>query len=248
MDGLEDGWIDWRTDRQVDWRTDLEVTQQVLYSGSYSWLQYQPYYPFIRCARDQPTDIHAQIIYAHSHIHNLDRTIQDQTKLMDTQSDRHADQQPLACFSLFSKVQEERRVHNPSAGIGREHWDAFDPTLISEGLFAAANIFSSLKLIYIFTVNPHLGPLQISLGRMVIDIMKFLFIALLVCFSYSCGVNQLYWYYAEARNRDCAECQERRKIEAGGDCNCDTTLSKSVLFFGISVLLVWLSNSSVLFA
>ena len=33
--------------------------------------------------------------------------------------------------------------------------------LISEGLFAAANIFSNLKLVYIFSVNPYLGPLQV---------------------------------------------------------------------------------------
>ena len=30
-----------------------------------------------------------------------------------------------------------------------------------QGLFAAANIFSSLKLVYIFSVNPYLGPLQV---------------------------------------------------------------------------------------
>ena len=33
-----------------------------------------------------------------------------------------------------------------------------------QGLFAAANIFSSLKLVYIFSVNPYLGPLQVSTG------------------------------------------------------------------------------------
>ena len=31
-----------------------------------------------------------------------------------------------------------------------------------QGLFAAANIFSSLKLVYIFSVNPYLGPLQVK--------------------------------------------------------------------------------------
>ena len=30
-----------------------------------------------------------------------------------------------------------------------------------QGLFAAPNIFSSIKLVYIFSVNPHLGPLQV---------------------------------------------------------------------------------------
>ena len=46
--------------------------------------------------------------------------------------------------------------------LPREQWDDWDPTLISEGLFAAANIFSSLKLVYIFSVNPYLGPLQVA--------------------------------------------------------------------------------------
>ena len=125
-------------------------------------------------------------------------------------------------------MEEEKRQKNPIAYAKREFWDATDPTLISEGLFAAANIFSSLKLIYIFTINPHLGPLQISLGRMIIDILKFSFIALLVCFSYSCGVNQLYWYYAEERTRDCAACEDEYPREQREKCTqkCDRTLAK----------------------
>lgn len=57
----------------------------------------------------------------------------------------------------------------------------------AEGLFAAANIFSALKLVHLFSINPHLGPLQISLGRMVIDIVKFLIIYTLVLFAFACG-------------------------------------------------------------
>ena len=125
------------------------------------------------------------------------------------------------------QVQEEKRQGDPRATLPRNSWDAYDPNLISEGLFAAANIFSSLKLIYIFTVNPQLGPLQISLGRMVMDIMNFLFIAVLVIFSYACGVNQLYWYYAEARQKDCDECIQRDP-ENVKDCDCDRTLQKWV--------------------
>lgn len=94
-----------------------------------------------------------------------------------------------------------------TAFIPREHWDDFDPQLIvrntknafglllmkkniefqAEGLFAAANVFSALKLIHLFSINPHLGPLQISLGRMVIDIVKFLIIYTLVLFAFACG-------------------------------------------------------------
>ncbi|KAJ8982358.1 hypothetical protein NQ317_013109 [Molorchus minor] len=110
---------------------------------------------------------------------------------------------------------------NPEAAkIRREKWDAWDPMLISEGLFSAANIFSSLKLVYIFSVNPHLGPLQVSLSRMVMDIMKFFFLYVLVLFAFSCGskerpirqrplivlgLNQLLWYYADAERQKCRQ-------------------------------------------
>ncbi|KAF9800942.1 hypothetical protein SFRURICE_013575, partial [Spodoptera frugiperda] len=101
----------------------------------------------------------------------------------------------------------------------REQWDAWDPMLLSEGLFSAANIFSSLKLVYIFSVNPHLGPLQVSLSRMVLDILKFFVLDILVIFAFSCGVrillantgddqpsaglNQLLWYYADMEKKRC---------------------------------------------
>lgn len=82
-----------------------------------------------------------------------------------------------------------------AADLPREKWDTWDPMLISEGLFSAANIFSSLKLVYIFSVNPYLGPLQVSLSRMIMDIMKFFFLYVLVLFAFSSGLNQLLWYY-----------------------------------------------------
>ncbi|CAH2979148.1 unnamed protein product [Chilo suppressalis] len=85
----------------------------------------------------------------------------------------------------------------------REKWDAWDPMLLSEGLFSAANIFSSLKLVYIFSVNPHLGPLQVSLSRMVLDILKFFILDILVIFAFSCGLNQLLWYYADMEKKRC---------------------------------------------
>ncbi|XP_055958673.1 transient receptor potential-gamma protein isoform X2 [Patella vulgata] len=88
--------------------------------------------------------------------------------------------------------------------LERRYWDAYDPNLIAEAMFAAANIFSSLKLIYIFTVSPHLGPLQISLGRMIMDIMRFCMIYFLLLFSFGCGLTHLYWYYAHLRAQECS--------------------------------------------
>ncbi|XP_076273202.1 transient receptor potential cation channel gamma isoform X2 [Rhynchophorus ferrugineus] len=107
----------------------------------------------------------------------------------------------LRVVSYYETLQMQQAARN----LARKDWDAWDPMLISEGLFSAANIFSSLKLVYIFSVNPHLGPLQVSLSRMVMDIMKFFFLYVLVLFAFSCGLNQLLWYYALAEKRKCKE-------------------------------------------
>ncbi|GFS03949.1 short transient receptor potential channel, partial [Elysia marginata] len=63
----------------------------------------------------------------------------------------------IATFTLrllaYLQVQEEKNHDNNAAMKDREHWAAYDPNLIAEALFAAANIFSSLKLVNIFTVS-----------------------------------------------------------------------------------------------
>uniref|UniRef100_A0ABK8G6C4 Transient receptor ion channel domain-containing protein n=1 Tax=Anopheles gambiae TaxID=7165 RepID=A0ABK8G6C4_ANOGA len=111
----------------------------------------------------------------------------------------------VALLRVVAYIQQTSQISaDPStAYIAREHWDDFDPQLIAEGLFAAANIFSALKLVHLFSINPHLGPLQISLGRMVIDIVKFFFIYSLVLFAFACGLNQLLWYFADLEKSKC---------------------------------------------
>ena len=52
-------------------------------------------------------------------------------------------------------------------------------------------------------MNPHLGPLQISLGRMIMDILKWIALFCLVLFAFSCGMNQLLWYYAKMERAQC---------------------------------------------
>lgn len=111
----------------------------------------------------------------------------------------------LFLHSLFAYIQQATEIaQDPQrAFIPREKWNDFDPQLIAEGLFAAANVFSALKLVHLFSINPHLGPLQISLGRMVIDIVKFFFIYTLVLFAFACGLNQLLWYFAALEKSKC---------------------------------------------
>ncbi|XP_065366954.1 transient-receptor-potential-like protein [Calliphora vicina] len=111
----------------------------------------------------------------------------------------------VVCLRTFAYIQQATEIaRDPQmAYVPREQWNDFDPQLIAEGLFAAANIFSALKLVHMFSINPHLGPLQISLGRMVIDIVKFFFIYSLVLFAFACGLNQLLWYFADLEKSKC---------------------------------------------
>lgn len=90
---------------------------------------------------------------------------------------------------------------------------------------------SFLKLVHIFSVNPHLGPLQVSLGRMVLDILKFFFIYALVVFSFGCGMNQLLWYYADMAYRQCQRFPEdERSPHEDGPCKVWRRFSKWALF------------------
>ncbi|KAJ8297880.1 hypothetical protein KUTeg_024411 [Tegillarca granosa] len=106
----------------------------------------------------------------------------------------------LATFSLrfVGYIQIESGKYGPRQ-MPRDSWPIYDPTLVAEGLFSVANVFSFARIIYLFQANQHLGPLQISLGCMLIDIAKFLFIFFLVLTSFACGFNQLYWYYKDTK-------------------------------------------------
>lgn len=79
--------------------------------------------------------------------------------------------------------------------IERGQWQYDEPILLSEGVFAVANVFSFARIIYLFQTNPYLGPLQISLGAMLIDIGKFFVLFFLILSSFAVGLHQLYWYY-----------------------------------------------------
>ncbi|XP_036451510.1 LOW QUALITY PROTEIN: short transient receptor potential channel 4a [Colossoma macropomum] len=114
----------------------------------------------------------------------------------------------------------------------RGEWDMWHPTLVAEALFAIANIFSSLRLISLFTANSHLGPLQISLGRMLLDILKFLFIYCLVLLAFANGLNQLYFYYETDGSNTTGLC---KGIRCSHQNNAFTTLFETLqsLFWSI---------------
>ncbi|XP_033754245.1 short transient receptor potential channel 3-like [Pecten maximus] len=78
----------------------------------------------------------------------------------------------------------------------RFYWMAWDPINMSEGLFAMANILSFSRISYLLPANEVLGPLQISLGKMITDILKFLALFMLVLGAFMVGLFNLFWYYS----------------------------------------------------
>uniref|UniRef100_A0A8C5AA77 Transient receptor potential cation channel subfamily C member 6 n=1 Tax=Gadus morhua TaxID=8049 RepID=A0A8C5AA77_GADMO len=86
--------------------------------------------------------------------------------------------------------------------IARMDWLPSDPQLVSEGLYAVAVVLSFSRIAYILPANESFGPLQISLGRTVKDIMKFMVIFILVFLAFMIGMFNLYSYYLGAKEND----------------------------------------------
>lgn len=77
-----------------------------------------------------------------------------------------------------------------------------DPQLISEGLYAIAVVLSFSRIAYILPANESFGPLQISLGRTVKDIFKFMVIFIMVFVAFMIGMFNLYSYYLGAKQNN----------------------------------------------
>ncbi|XP_023930274.1 short transient receptor potential channel 3 [Lingula anatina] len=74
-------------------------------------------------------------------------------------------------------------------------WQKYDAFYISEGLFAIANVLSFSRISALLPANSTVGPTQISLGRMVKSVTKFMFIFLMMFLAFMVGLQNLYWYF-----------------------------------------------------
>ncbi|XP_036096444.1 short transient receptor potential channel 3 isoform X3 [Molossus molossus] len=81
----------------------------------------------------------------------------------------------------------------------RDKWLPSDPQIISEGLYAIAVVLSFSRIAYILPANESFGPLQISLGRTVKDIFKFMVLFIMVFLAFMIGMFILYSYYRGAK-------------------------------------------------
>ncbi|XP_058271172.1 transient receptor potential cation channel subfamily C member 2b [Hemibagrus wyckioides] len=80
----------------------------------------------------------------------------------------------------------------------RVEWLQEDPELIAEVLFAVTSMLSFTRLAYILPAQESLGTLQISMGKMIDDMIRFLFILMIIGTAFLCGINNIYVSYVES--------------------------------------------------
>ena len=125
--------------------------------------------------------------------------------------------------------------HNDEVKTFRHQWAFNEPRLISAEILAYFYVFAFLSVIGFVRTNPVLGPLRITLNKMLLDVIRFLFIFALIMFAFSIGLCELYWYYGSAVG-SAHICSLRNET----NLNCEPAgefyhlwASLSVLFWGI---------------
>ncbi|ELW71838.1 Short transient receptor potential channel 2 [Tupaia chinensis] len=79
----------------------------------------------------------------------------------------------------------------------RREWRTEDPQFLAEVLFAVTSMLSFTRLAYILPAHESLGTLQISIGRMIDDMIRFMFILMIILTAFLCGLNNIYVPYQE---------------------------------------------------
>ncbi|XP_078594543.1 short transient receptor potential channel 5-like [Branchiostoma floridae x Branchiostoma japonicum] len=85
----------------------------------------------------------------------------------------------------------------------RAKWNSFQPVMVADALYAVFTMTVFLRAMYFMRMSRNMGSLQISFGRMVLDIIKFVIFLGLVDIAFACGFNQLYWFYGSVHNYLC---------------------------------------------
>ncbi|XP_023592262.1 protein XNDC1N [Trichechus manatus latirostris] len=82
----------------------------------------------------------------------------------------------------------------------RSEWCTEDPQFLAEVLFAVTSMLSFTRLAYILPAHESLGTLQISVGKMIDDMIRcFMFTLMIILTAYLCGLNNIYVPYQETQ-------------------------------------------------
>ncbi|KAG8173165.1 hypothetical protein JTE90_015628 [Oedothorax gibbosus] len=85
----------------------------------------------------------------------------------------------ILCIASYAEVLEDRQ-HKRKV-LERKFWRGDDAVLVHEALFSVVIVLAFGKLAYFCQQSSRLGPLQVSMSRMVLHIAYFLAFSLLHC-------------------------------------------------------------------
>ncbi|XP_064635517.1 short transient receptor potential channel 7-like isoform X2 [Lineus longissimus] len=77
-----------------------------------------------------------------------------------------------------------------------------DPEVLANIVFSVANVLSFSRIAYLLPATEQFGQLQISYGRMIQDVVKFLMIYATMLIAFLCGLTSLYSLYGNGTNYD----------------------------------------------
>ncbi|KAM6960530.1 short transient receptor potential channel 2 [Aplochiton taeniatus] len=80
----------------------------------------------------------------------------------------------------------------------RTEWWQGDPQFIAEVLYAVTSMLSFTRLAYILPAHESIGTLQISIAKMIDDMIRFMFILMIIGTAFLCGLNNLYVPYVDS--------------------------------------------------
>ena len=82
------------------------------------------------------------------------------------------------------------------------------PRLMTTAFFAMSTVVSFLRMLPYVVVSDVVGPLQISLGKMITGTLHFFLVVSVVLFSFSVGLTYIYAYYDEIKYRECVQAND----------------------------------------
>ena len=107
-------------------------------------------------------------------------------------------------------------VHsNSQYEIEKHAWPDTDPRLLSSTFLSLAYVLAFLRCLSFSRNSRLLGPMRVSLAKMLINVVQFLVLFLLLLFAFALGLTELYWYFGTPQG---AATFCKKSNETGSDC------------------------------
>lgn len=98
-------------------------------------------------------------------------------------------------FFIRSRIWDFFAYINVPIRTRRTNWTIFECRLIATGFLAWGYIFVFLRILSLIRTNRILGPLQVSVAKMLLKVAQFFTTFGLILFSFALALTELFWYY-----------------------------------------------------